>query len=567
MPNAIVTTLEKCQTGIAGFDEVSIGGLPRGRSTLLAGDPGAGKTLFAMEFVLRGIEIFHEPGIFVSFEETPEELLVNSASLGHDLLRFQTENKLSVIHMKVDLNQQVESGEYDLEGIFVRLGSAIDRIGARRIVLDAVENLFSAFTNMQILRSEFRRLIGFLKEKNVTAIITTERGVHSITRHGLEEYIVDCVVTLDNRVEEQIATRWLRIVKYRGSAHGADEYPFVLGHHGFSVIPITSAGLAYRVSRELVSTGIESLDEMLSGGIFRGSSILISGSAGTGKSSLATQMVDATCRRGEPCLYVALEESPDQIERNMESIGLNLAQWRQSGLLLFHAVRPTSSGLEGHLTNLTRLVEDFRPKMVIIDPITAFDTNANLERIKIMLIRVVDLLKSRGITSLFTSLSYGGDAPETTSQAISSLIDVWILLRNLESAGERTRGLYICKARGVAHSNQVREFILTTSGIRLEHVLLDPDGHVLTGSARFLRERLLKNENTTRNAEIKRRKATLEDRRRVLEAKIAAMRSEYEEEIHAVEAELELDEFNIQLTNQTLAEMANNRGTGSNDNQ
>lgn len=491
MHNASLPVLEKCPTGISGFDDISGGGLPQGRPTLLAGHAGSGKTLFALEFVLHGIEKFQEPGVFVSFEEAPAELAVNVASLGFDLACHQAENRLRILYIKLDPLTLIEAGEYDLDGLFLRLGAAIDTLGAKRIALDAVENLFSAFTDLRILRAEFRRLMDWLKDKGVTAIVTTERGTDSITRHGLEEYIADCVVTLDNRIEDQLATRRLRIVKYRGSAHGGDEYPFVLDRYGFSVIPITSAGLAYPVSSERISSGIESLDEMLSGGLFRGSSVLVSGTSGTGKSSTCAQMVDAACRRGERCLYLALEESPDQIERNMASIGMALARWRHAGLLRFHAARPTSGGLESHLATLAGLVEEYAPQMVIIDPITAFNTTSDEERVKLMLIRSVDLFKSRGITSLFSALTLGGAAPESTSIGISSLVDVWLLLRNLESAGERTRGLYVCKARGTAHSNQIREFLLTDSGIKLVDVVLAPDGQILTGSARLLHQRRL----------------------------------------------------------------------------
>lgn len=565
MTNFDLPSLEKSPTGITGFDDISGGGLPQGRPTLLAGHAGSGKTLFALEFVLHGIEKFDEPGVFVSFEETPKELAVNFGSLGFDLGRHQSENRLRILHIDLDPHELIEAGEYDLDGLFLRLGAAIDAIGARRIALDAVENLFSAFADLRILRSEFRRLMDWLKSKGITAVITTERGTHSITRHGLEEYIADCVVALDNRVEGQLATRRLRIVKYRGSSHGCDEYPFVLDRYGFSVIPITSAGMNYPVSTERLSSGCASLDEMLSGGVYRGSSLLVTGTAGTGKSSISAQMVDAACRRGERCLYIALEESSDQIERNMASIGFDLAQWRRAGLLRFHATRATSSGLETHLATLTGLVDEFQPQMVIIDPITAFNVAADEERTKTMLVRAVDLFKSRSITSLFTALTHGGDAPEATSVAISSLVDVWLLLRNLESAGERSRGLYICKARGIAHSNQIREFMLSDTGIRLVDVLLDADGRILTGSARLLKQRLDASDAQLRTLGAARRRAELEVRRRVVEAKVAALRTEYEEELHAMEAELAREDSSSEQNSLALAELASLRGRAGSD--
>lgn len=564
---AAMAVLAKCPTGIAGFDEISDGGLPRGRPTLIAGHAGAGKTLFALECVLHGIEKYQEPGVFVSFEETPEELAVNVASLGYDLVRHQEANQLRILHIDLDPAELIETGEYDLDGVFLRLGMAIDAVGARRIALDAMGNLFSAFTDLRILRAEFRRLMSWLKDRGVTAVVTTERGIDSITRHGLEEYIADCVVTLDNRVEDQVATRRLRIVKFRGSAHGGDECPFVLDRNGVSVIPVASAGLAYPASSERVSSGIESLDAMLSGGIFRGSSMLVSGTSGTGKSSIAAQMVDAACRRGERCLYVALEESPDQIERNMTSIGFDLAQWRRPGLLHFHAARPTSSGLESHLTTLARLVGEFRPQVAVIDPITSYHVTTSEERVKLMLIRAADLFKSQGITSLFTALTVGGEAPESTSVAISSLVDVWLLLRSIESAGERTRGLYVCKARGMSHSNQVREFLLTENGVHLVDLLLDADGQVLTGSARLLHQRRRESEAQTREATERRRRAVLENRRRVVEARIEVMRAEYEAELHALEAELEQENSRMRSAERAFADLAARRSRVGPDNR
>ena len=556
MSNDVATPLEKCPTGISGFDDISDGGLPRGRPTLIAGHAGAGKTLFALEFVLHGVQKFGEPGVFVSFEEATAELATNVASQGHDLLRLQGENRLRILHIEIEPQELIEAGEFDLDGLFLRLGTAIDATGARRIALDAVENLFSAFTDIRILRAEFRRLMNWLKSKGVTAVVTTERGTNSITRHGLEEYIADCVIALDNRVEGQLATRRLRIVKYRGASHGCDEFPFVLDRYGFSVMPITSAGLAYEVSAEKLSSGIESLDAMLSGGFFRGSSVLVSGTSGTGKSTIAAHLVDAACRRGERALYVAFEESPDQIERNMTSVGFDLAQWRRAELLRFHAARTTSRGLEVHLSTLAGMVREFKPQVVVVDPITAFNTTADEELVKAMLIRAVDLFKSHCITSLFTSLTFGGDSPESTSIAISSLVDTWLLLRNLEYAGERSRGLYICKSRGVAHSNQIREFLLTGSGVKLADVILDSDGQILIGSARTLHQRLKENETETRRTEVERRRAALEKKRHVLEAKIAAIRAKYEEEQHALEAELARESAGVQLAERSMDDLA-----------
>ncbi|MCM8611488.1 circadian clock protein KaiC [Accumulibacter sp.] len=561
--NAPSPVLDKCPTGIAGFDDLCLGGVPRGRATLLAGQAGAGKTLFAMSFVLNGIERCGEPGVFVSFEENPGELAVNMASLGFDLERLQKEKRLHLLHLHLDPHELIEAGEFDLDGVFLRLGAAIDAIGARRIALDAVENLFSSFSDLRILRGEFHRLLNWIKDKGITAIVTTERGRDSITRHGLEKYLADCVVTLDNRVDAQIATRRLRIVKYRGSAHASDECPFILDRNGFSVMPITSAGLAYPVSTERVSTGIPSLDAMLVGGIFCGSSVLVTGTAGTGKSSIAAHLVDAACRRGERCLYVALEESPDQVERNMSSIGFDLAQWRRAGLLRFHASRPTSSGLETHLATVFALVDEFQPKFVVVDPISAFSTASNDEPVKLMLIRMVDRFKSRGITSLFNALTSGNTMAESTAIGVSSLMDVWFLLRNLELAGERTRGLYVCKARGMAHSNQIREFLLTDEGVRLVDVVLDDNGQLLTGSARQMYKSQKEGDAAMRRAAAGRRRAALDNRRQVVEAKIAAMRAEFDEELRVLEAELSQEDADQDAAERAAAAMASRRSGGS----
>ncbi len=550
--------LEKCPTGIVGFDDISGGGLPRGRTCLLSGYAGTGKSLFAIEFIVHGIEQYQENGVFVSFEESPSELATNVASLGFNLAEHQAENCLRLMQIEVP-NVMVESGEYDLKALFIRLNYAVEAVGAKRVVLDGIENLFAAFTDLSILRTEFRRLVNWLKEKELTAIITTERGRYELSRHGLEEYIADCVIALDLRIERQLATRRIRIVKYRGSAHGGDEYPFVLDKNGFMVMPITSAGLAYEVSTEKVTSGIPDLDGLLNGGYFSGSSILVSGTSGTGKSSISAHMVDAACREGKRCLYIAMEESPLQIERNMKSVGINLMQWRESELLHFHAVRPTANGLEKHLAEITSLVFQFEPDIVIIDPISAFDIGVSEESVKMMLVRAVDLFKSKGITSLFTCLTTGGTAEEATSVGLSSLVDTWLLLRNLESGGERTRGLYICKSRGIAHSNQIREFMLTDSGIKLEDIILDAQGNILTGSARLFRTNMLETEEKMRSTNMERRAEAIKKKRDALEAQIAIMRSEFEDEEIAIELELERENLRAKAAGRALNELANRR--------
>jgi circadian clock protein KaiC len=483
--------LAKAPTGIAGLDEITNGGLPRGRPTLVCGGAGCGKTLLALEFLVRGALEFDEPGIFVSFEETPDELVTNARSLGFDLEKLSARRRLLLDYVRLERNGLIESGDYDLEGLFVRLGHAIDSIGAKRVVLDTIERLFSGLSNTFVVRSELDRLFHWLKTKRVTAIVTGERVGEHLTRHGLEEYVSDCVIVLDQRVVEQSATRRLRILKYRGSAHGGNEMPFLIDDHGVSVLPITSLGLAHPASTARLSTGIAGLDGMFGKkGYFRGNSVLISGTAGTGKSSLASHFAEAACRRGERCLYLAFEESPGQITRNMRSIGLDLERWMRRDLLRIHARRPTALGLEAHLVAIHRLIEEWQPRVVVMDPVTNMISVGSEAEVKAMLARLIDFMKHRQITALFTSLTEGGGAAERTDLGVSSLMDVWMLLSNMEANGERNRSIQIVKARGMAHSNQVREFVMTIHGITLVDVSRGDDGTVAIGSARGAQERL-----------------------------------------------------------------------------
>lgn len=459
--------LPKSPTGIPGMDQITGGGLPKGRPTLVAGGAGCGKTLFAIEFLVKGAVEFNEPGVFIAFEETAEELAQNVASLGFDLDELHRQKKLIVDYVRVERTQIEEAGEYDLEGLFIRLGHAIDSIGAKRVVLDTIEVLFASLANEGILRAELHRLFRWLKDRGVTAVVTAERGEGKVTRLGLEEYVADCVILLDHRVNEQISTRRLRIVKYRGTLHGTNEYPFLIGRHGISVLPITSLGLDYKIPPGRISSGIQELDDMLSQkGFHRGSSILVSGAAGTGKTSLAASFVSAACQRGERCLYFAFEEAPSQVMRNMRSIGMNLAPFIKQGLLQFHANRPTLFGLEMHLVTMYDLVNEYKPQVVVMDPIDDFTTIGTLVEVKSTLTRIIDFLKTNQVTALFTTTLLD-DGREQDVIGVSSLIDAWIGLRNLESNGERHRGLFILKARGMAHSNQIRSFLLTNKGIRI----------------------------------------------------------------------------------------------------
>ena len=522
--------LPKCPTGIHGLDEITAGGLPRGRPTLVCGGAGCGKTLFAMEFLVRGAVQFGEPGVFMSFEETEAELKSNVASLGFDLADLVLHKKIALDYVYIERSEIEETGEYDLEGLFVRLNHAIDSIGARRVVLDTLEALFAGLPNEAILRAELRRLFRWLKEKGVSAVITAERGREQLTRHGLEEYVSDCVILLDHRVSDQIATRHLRVVKYRGSLHGTNEFPFLIGDDGLSVLPITSLGLNQTVSDRRISTGIPRLDAMLGRkGFFRGSSILLTGTPGTGKTSVAACFAQAAARRGERVLFFSFEESPNQIIRNMRSIGLNLEPLVKRGRLRFHAARPTLCGLEMHLATMFKEIAAFQPAVVIVDPITSLLAAGTDFETKGMVTRLIDFLKGKQVTSLFTSLTHGGHSLQQSEIAMSSLMDSWLLLQDLEGNGERNRVLYVLKARGMAHSNQVREFLISARGIDLVDAYIGPNG-VLTGASRVAQAAREKAEALAGRQEAARRKRELEHKRMMIEQQIAALRAEYETE-------------------------------------
>jgi circadian clock protein KaiC len=522
--------LPKCPTGIQGLDEITSGGLPRGRPTLVCGGAGCGKTLLAAEFLVRGAVQFGETGVFMAFEETEAELKANVASLGFDLMGLVRRKKIVIDYVHIEPGEIQESGEYDLEGLFVRLNHAIDTIGAKRVVLDTLEALFAGLRNEAILRAELRRLFRWLKDKGVTAVITAERGRESLTRHGLEEYVSDCVILLDHRVNDQIATRHLRVVKYRGSLHGTNEFPFLIGDDGLSVLPITSLGLNHKVSTERIATGIPRLDAMLGGqGFFRGSSILLTGTAGTGKTIIAANFAQAAARRGERTLFFSFEESPNQIIRNMHSIGLRLEPLMKRGLLRFHSARPSLYGLEMHLATMFKEIAAFQPNVVIVDPITSLMDLGTHSEGKGMVTRLIDYLKAGQVTSLFTSLTQGGHALQQSEAGMSSLMDSWLLLQDYEGNGERNRVLYVLKARGMAHSNQVREFLISDHGIDVVDAYIGPSG-VLTGSARAAQEALERAAVLTGQQEAARLKREVERKRAAIERQIGGLRSDYEGE-------------------------------------
>ncbi len=555
--------LEKVKTGIKGFDEITGGGLPKGRTTLVCGGPGCGKTLLASEFLVNGALDYGEPGVFMAFEETAEELARNVASLGIPLEKMVASKQLFVDFVYIERSEIEEAGVYDLEGFFIRLGDAIDSIGAKRVVLDTVEVLFSGFSNEAVLRSELRRLFRWLKDRGVTTIVTGEAGAGGLTRYGIEEYVSDCVIVLDHRMSNQIATRVLRVVKYRGSAHWNNEYPFLIDDRGIWVMPITSLGLDYQVSTQRICSGIPSLDAMLDGeGFYRGSSILASGTSGTGKSSLAAFLVDAACRRGERCLYFSFEEASSQIIRNMRSIGLDLEQWVSAGLLKIRAMRPSMHSLEMHLLMMQNLIDEFRPSVTVVDPINNLASIATLTEMNSMLVRLIDHLKTKQVTSLFTSLTGGGEAEVSTDTGISSLMDTWILVTNLERNGERSRGLYVLKARGMAHSNQVREFIISDKGLDLIDVYVGSEG-ILTGTARVGQEARDRAEAQQRQWELERKKRELERKRKTLEDQIESLQAELSTEEEDFNRLLSQDELSRQTTLDTTSAIRRSRKSGA----
>jgi circadian clock protein KaiC len=523
--------LAKAPTGILGLDEITGGGLPRGRPTLISGGAGSGKSLFGMEFLVRGATQYDEPGVFMSFEESIPDLTKNSASLGFDLNRMVAEKKLFVDHVYISRSEIAETGEYDLDGLFIRIADAVQQVGAKRIVLDTIEALFGELPNPGILRAEIRRLFGWIKEKGLTAVITAERDQPGkLTRHGIEEFVSDCVIVLDHRTHDEVSTRRLHVVKYRGSTHGTNEYPFVINERGISVVPISSLSLNHSAPTERISSGIARLDSMLEGkGYYCASSVLVSGTAGSGKTSVAAHLVDAACRRGERCLYLAFEESPQQIIRNIGSIGIDFGRWVRKGLLQFEASRPAQGGIEQQLLTIHSRVSSFKPSVVVVDPITNLLSVSTLNEVRSMLTRLIDFLKTENITAIFASLTEAGDPLEGSVTDVSSLMDTWLVLESVRSGGERNRALYVLKSRGMNHSNQIREFVLTDGGVKLLDVYLG-SAEVLTGSARTSQEGRERAADTSRSQELQTNLRELERKRRMFEARMVMLRTEFEAE-------------------------------------
>ena len=550
--------LEKASSGVPGFEDITHGGLPRGRPTLVCGSAGCGKTLFGMQFLVKGAIEKDEPGVFVAFEETESDLRTNVASLGWDMDTLFNQKKFVVESIIISPDEITEAGQYDLEGLFVRLDAAIREVGARRIVLDTVETLFGAFMDVRIVRAEFRRLLQWLKDRGVTAIVTAERGDGHLTRFGIEEYVSDCVIELSQTMHGQTTRRHLRILKYRGSGHGTNAYPFLIGQRGIHLFPVTELGLDFPVSEERISSGIDRLDEMLGDkGFYRASSLLLSGTAGTGKSSISASFAAAACARGEQVLYISYEESRTQIMRNMKSIGIDLQKWYENGRLVFHTERVTTHDLEEHFFLVKEIIDINKPEVVIIDPVSNMLQMGSPNEVKNLLTRLIDLLKSRGITTLATELVSGGNPMEATNTDISSLIDSWLLLREIESGGERNRLLYVLKSRGMSHSHQVREFILTDHGIELKDVYEGPAG-LVTGTARYTQERQEEAQRQHRLEEIERRKNELKRKRNVKEAKLKEMEAHFrgeEEELERTIREAEQEEEKFLQTREQRRQM------------
>jgi circadian clock protein KaiC len=551
----------KCPTGIDGFDEITGGGLPKGRPTLIYGGPGCGKTLLSMEFLVRGALEYNEPGVFISFEEPEKDLIQNVDSFGWDIEELINQKKLFIDYIRIERGEIEETGDFDLEALFIRIASAAESVGAKRIALDTLESIFGVFNSTTILRAELRRLFTFLKNKGLTAIITAEIDETGHTRHGMEDYVSDCVIFLDHRMKEQSATRRIRVVKYRGSAHGTNEYPFLIGDQGFSVLPITSSKLDYKVSKERIKTGIPHLDTMLGGeGFYKGSSVLLSGTAGSGKSTVCASFVNAACQRGERCLFFSFDESSDQMIRNMGSVGMDLNQWVEKGLLQFHNIRSTTYGLEMHLVNIHNTINKFKPQVVIIDPISNLMILDDLKPVKSMITRLIDYLKMKKITAIFSDLSHESAGLESTQTEITSIMDTWLLLRDIESSGERNRVMFVIKSRGMTHSNQLREFLLTDNGIELIDAYIGPAG-VLTGTARFSQEAKEKADKLMSNQEISALEIQLEEKRKVVDANIIALKSGLQAEEEKIKKKINQFKLSEQLLESDIEERSQMRGS------
>lgn len=555
----VIKRLAKCPTGIEGLDTLTNGGFPRNRLTLICGSAGSGKTSLGVEFLVQGIIKYNEPGLLITFEEKPQEIIENAASIGFDLEDLINKKKLFIEYIPVQEEEVMQSGDYTLEALFIRFEQVITSIAVKRVTLDTLDSIFASLGNTPVLRAEIYRLFNWLKQKNITSLVTSEAGINTLSRNGLEEYISDCVISLRTNIVSEVLTRFLRVVKYRGSKHGTNEYPFLITDLGINLFPITSNYLNNTVSTEFASTGVKELDEMMDNkGYYRGSTVLVTGTAGTGKSSLAAVFSNSICQTGERCIYFTFEEMINQILRNMSSINLNLQQWIDKDLLKFYAYRSPAYGLETHLLTIQNVIKEFKPHAIIIDPITNFDLIGTELEIKSMMTRLIDFLKAQQITALFTSLATTINPKEQTEIGISSLIDSWLVLQNLEQAGERTRGITILKSRGIAHSNQIREFIITSNGIKLEKIYIGLNG-ILTGSARLDQQEQEKLKLLFQEKETLRCRKLLEHKKAILEAKIMALKSEFDADAEELESLIMKEEIQNKGILETRSNMAKRR--------
>lgn len=512
--------VEKCLTGINGFDEITLGGIPQNRSTLIVGPAGSGKTLFGMQFLLHGV-LNNEPGLFIAFEESEEDLIKNLNSLGFNLSDSIKKNALILQHIQLDRTNFDVSGDYNLDGLFIQIGYKIDKFKIKRLVIDTIEVLFSQFTDENIIRYELQRLFRWLAQKKVTVIITGEQGKENITRYGLEEYVADCVILLDNRVNKELATRYLRVLKYRGSPHGSNEYPFIIDNKGILLSPITSITLDYNVPKDFVSSGINALDEVLDGkGYYNGGSVLINGVAGSGKTSFAAAFAESLCKQGKKCLYFAFEESSDQIIRNLKSININLEPWTKKGTLLFHSIRPSTYGLESHLINMVQMIEEFKPDGIIFDPISNLGLIGSPLSVKLMLARLINYLKVKQITTIMTSLLHENSSIQ--QEGVSSLMDVWLLLKTVEYELEQSTLLVVKKSRGMPHSRQMREVIMSNNGIKLHDVYMG-SGKIVIGSTRVVQAMKEEIEQIEKNREYNQKLHRLREEQTAIEASINSL--------------------------------------------
>ena len=544
-------------TGVKGLDDVLGGGIPQGHAMLLVGKPGTGKSILSMEYLLHGIELHKENGVYISFEESEKQIISNAASFGWKFEEMVKKNKLAISYIDMQPEQMRTVGDYDLSALILRVKGAIKKVNARRVVIDGINNLLSTFDDERIIRSDLLRLIREIKEVNATIFITGERGHDSWSKMGFEEYLADGLMHLDNRTDGNYQTREIQVVKCRGINHYTGKSPFIINSEGMSIRPLITADFDYKVLKSRVSTGIADIDNMLGGkGLYRGSTVYITGPSGAGKTSISSSFANGACSRGERALFLAFEESSDQIIRNMKSIGLSLDKWVNEKLLYFYTARATTNSLEGHLDNIMTMVREVEPTCVVLDPISAFRPIANENETKLMLIRLNDYLRARKITTVFTALSSDGEYSEHADVQLSSIADTWIVVRIMDYKGERNNVMQLMKSRGMSHSRQMKEMYFTGNGLKLQNVYQGPEG-VLTGAARIGQEKYEKLKEARNVIEIDKNRKKIERKKSLLEASIEALKHEYEEELEALHAAIEEAEEQNSKIKETRKEIEN----------